>query len=86
MALGLLSASFPPFEPAEEARPMRHLSRGGDRHALWGHGPSNLHTWQHGASAADPIIGTLHGSAVAIASARFIPEILSTGNAIDVRL
>jgi len=38
-----------------------------------------------GASAADSIIGTLHGSAVAIASARFIPENLSTGNAIDVR-
>jgi hypothetical protein len=36
--------------------------------------------------AADPIIGALHGSAVAIASARFIPEILSTANAIDVRL
>jgi hypothetical protein len=35
--------------------------------------------------AADPIIGTLHDSAVAIVSARFIPEILSTGNAIDVR-
>jgi hypothetical protein len=35
--------------------------------------------------AADPIIGTLHGSAVVIASARFIPEILLTGNAIDVR-
>jgi hypothetical protein len=30
-------------------------------------------------------VATLHGSAVAIASARFIPEILSTGNAIDVR-
>lgn len=52
---------------------------------VWGHRPSNLRTWQHGASAADPIIGALHGSAVAIASARFIPEILSTGNAIDVR-
>jgi hypothetical protein len=35
--------------------------------------------------AADPIAGTLHGSAVAIASAQFIPEILSTGNAIDAR-
>jgi hypothetical protein len=44
-----------------------------------------VHTQQHGASAADPIVGTLHDSAVAIASARFIPEILSTGNAIDVR-
>jgi hypothetical protein len=36
MALGLLSASFPPFEPAEKARPMRHLSRGGDRLGRYG--------------------------------------------------
>jgi hypothetical protein len=36
MALGLLSASFPPFEPAQKARPMRHLRRGGNRLGRYG--------------------------------------------------